>query len=333
MNAFAEKQTRLQGAHPQHSIDLAALLKAAADPLRLEILHVLTQNSYGVSELAGIFNVRQSGMSHHLKLLTTAGFTNTRREGNTIYYKRAILTQQTPYGELQKKLFKSVDKLTPHENVTKQCQAIDKSRAKDSQHFFAENAHKFREQQDLIASHSIYSEQVTQLLKNTPLKNHNLVLEVGPGQGEFLPTLSKYFNQVVALDNAPEMLNFSKKVAAEKNLLNIEFILGDTKSLTQHSILADCIVMNMVLHHTPAPADIFKHLSRALAPGGTLLVTDLCRHEQEWVKQSCGDLWQGFEPEDFTLWAQDATLEEGQSMYIALRNGFQIQCREFIKNI
>lgn len=317
----------------QSSTDLAALLKATADPLRLEILHVLAQNSYGVSELSGIFGVLQSGMSHHLKLLTTAGFTNTRREGNTIYYKRAILASNHSHGELQKTLFKSVDALTLHADITERCQAISKKRAADSQQFFANNADKFRKQQDLIASHSVYAEQVAQLLGSTTLKKNHLALEVGPGQGEFLPVLSKQFDRVIALDNAPKMLEYSKAVAADKGLSNVEFILGSTERLASHNIAADCIVMNMVLHHTPAPAEIFKHLSAALTPGGALLVTDLCRHEQEWVKKSCGDLWQGFEPVDFTLWAQDAGLDAGQSLYIALRNGFQIQCRQFIKPV
>ena len=96
-------------------------------------------------------------------------------------------------------------------------------------------------------------------------------------------------------------------------------------------MLADCIVVNMVLHHTPSPADIFQDLSNALAPGGALLICDLCRHEQAWAREACGDLWQGFEPQDFSRWAQAAKLDEGQSVYFALRNGFQIQLRQFFK--
>ena len=32
--------------------------------------------------------------------------------------------------------------------------------------------------------------------------------------------------------------------------------------------------------------------------GGVLLVTELCRHHQDWVKDACGDVWLGFEPAD-----------------------------------
>ena len=52
---------------------LAAFLKAAGDPLRLEVLQVLGQNSFGVLELCEIMAMKQSGMSHHLKVLAQGG--------------------------------------------------------------------------------------------------------------------------------------------------------------------------------------------------------------------------------------------------------------------
>ncbi|WP_084005411.1 ArsR/SmtB family transcription factor [Gilvimarinus polysaccharolyticus] len=310
---------------------LAAQLKAAADPLRIEILAVLAQNSYAVSELARIFDIGQSGMSHHLKLLTGAGLTTTRREGNSIFYRRAMVTPVQPLAGLQHALFASVDQLGLRADICAQAEAIAIERAAASQQFFAANADKFRAQQDLIASFPVYGEQVSQLLNNTPLASRHLALEVGPGQGEFLPMLARRFSHVVALDNSDEMLSYSRAAAEAAGLGNVEFILGDTATLAQHRVLADCIVMNMVLHHTPSPVDIFKDLSRALAPGGALIVTDLCRHEQDWARANCGDLWQGFDPADFTGWAGDAGLSEGQSLYIALRNGFQVQLRQFFK--
>ena len=41
---------------------LAALCKAGGDPLRLNVLRALANDSFGVLELAHIFGVRQSGM-------------------------------------------------------------------------------------------------------------------------------------------------------------------------------------------------------------------------------------------------------------------------------
>ena len=66
-----------------------------------------------------------------------------------------------------------------------------------------------------------------------------------------------------------------------------------------------------------------------LQPGGSLLVTDLCSHNQNWAKEACGDLWLGFEQDDLARWATAAGLVPGDSLYVGLRNGFQIQVRHF----
>ena len=87
----------------------------------------------------------------------------------------------------------------------------------------------------------------------------------------------------------------------------------------------------MVLHHTPDPANIFQDLTLLLAQNGALLVTELCHHDQSWARESCGDLWLGFEPNDLSNWAVSAGLVEGESLYLAQRNGFQIQLRQFFK--
>jgi ArsR family transcriptional regulator len=85
----------------------------------------------------------------------------------------------------------------------------------------------------------------------------------------------------------------------------------------------------MVLHHTPEPGQILDDVASSLAPGGVVLVTDLCRHDQGWARENCGDLWLGFDPQELGGWARDAGLEEIASVYLAQRNGFQIQVRLF----
>lgn len=315
----------------QRADSLASLLKAAGDELRLEILRVLSQDSYGVLELSRLFDTTQPGMSHHLKVLTIAGLLTSRREGNSIFYRRAYLSLESPLANLQQQLFLVVDEMLLSDSLQEKVAVLRQERNQAAQTFFTENADKFRAQQDLIASYPIYADQVSNLLNNTLLKRKQLAIEIGPGEGEFLAILSQDFKQVVAVDNSEKMLTKAQQFAQTKSLKNIEFILGDTQSLKKQNIQADCIVVNMVLHHIASPADIFVDLSQSLAAGGALLICDLCRHEQTWAREACGDLWQGFEPQDFSRWAKAAKLDEGQSIYFALRNGFQIQLRQFFK--
>lgn len=75
---------------PEQRETLAALCKASGDALRLNVLRALANDSFGVLELAQIFDIGQSGMSHHLKVLAQADLVATRREGNAIFYRRAL---------------------------------------------------------------------------------------------------------------------------------------------------------------------------------------------------------------------------------------------------
>ena len=84
-------------------------------------------------------------------------------------------------------------------------------------------------------------------------------------------------------------------------------------------------------HHISSPAKTFKDSSALLKENGYLLITDLSTHDQDWVRKSCGDLWLGFDEADLNHWAQKAGLVPGQSSYLSLRNGFQIQIRVFRK--
>ncbi len=309
--------------------DLASLCKATGDPLRLEILQVLRQDSLAVQELCAIFAIRQPAMSHHLKVLTAAGAVTSRREGNSIYYRRAVLGQQPGLDTVQSVLYAAIDQMTLTSSLQQQLSSMQQARENTSQLFFRQNADKFHAQQDLIASYEQYGETVAEVLQDAPLQAHHLALEVGPGDGAFLTQLAAQFEQVVALDNAAEMLAKSEQLAAASNIENIEFVHGDTRHPRLQNLAADCIVVNMVLHHTPSPADIFQDLASCLAKDGVLLVTDLCQHDQDWARENCGDLWLGFEPEDLLSWAERAGLREIASVYLAQRNGFQIQVRLF----
>ena len=303
---------------------LAALCKAGGDPLRLKVLRALANDSFGVLELAQIFATGQSGMSHHLKVLAQAGLVATRREGNAIFYRRSL-----PQGALHAALLEEVEALALEPAEQARVAAVHARRAEASREFFARMAASFQAQQDLIASLGQYRDSLLALLDARSFASDATAIEVGPGDGAFLPELARRFARVTALDNSPAMLELARQRCTREALGNVELKLAD--ALDETPIEADCVVLNMVLHHFAAPADAIKQLARLVKPGGSLLITELCSHNQSWAREACGDLWLGFEQDDLARWADAAGLAPGESLYIGLKNGFQIQLRHFAR--
>lgn len=308
---------------------LAVLLKACGDSLRLQILRLLRADSLGVLEMSRILDIRQSALSHHLKVLFNAGLVASRREGNAIFYRRAFLNADDPLQPLKDLVYASVDRLQPEPALEAGLLQVRKEREQQSLEFFTRSADKFRHNQDLVADASQYIGSLTELLDGIGLPASATVMEVGPGEGSLLPLLARRFAQVIALDNADEMLNLARATAVGAGVDNVRFVEGDTAVAVALGLRADLVIYSMVLHHIASPAAAFAQCAALLPPGGVLLVVELCRHHQDWVRDSCGDLWLGFEADELCNWARQAGFRSGQHLLQGLRNGFQIQMKVF----
>jgi len=312
---------------------LACACKAAADALRIKILRVLRAESFGVLELCHILDLAQPKLSHHLKVLSKAGLVATRREGNSIFYRRPLLATESPLTQFNQALFNSIDQLPLDTKMIGRLDKIREERAQSSVDFFTKNAAKFREHQALITENSQYVANIRDLVKLTQLPNSATAIEIGPGEGDYLIELAIQFGQVVALDNSASMLAIAQQKTNKAHLDNIEFIHGEPLDAVTQNIKVDLLVSNMVLHHIASPAEFFQHSSQLLKVGGYMLIAELCPHDQSWVKDSCGDIWLGFEPEELQHWAKTADLISRQNLFLGLRNGFQVQLHLFQKSL
>ncbi|HEY0663019.1 MAG TPA: metalloregulator ArsR/SmtB family transcription factor [Thiobacillaceae bacterium] len=310
---------------------LATLLKGGGDPLRLAILQVLGQGSFGVLELCDILGLKQPAMSHHLKVLAQAGLVTARREGNAIYYRRVLPQDVDPAGAVQLAVFAALDALPLAAEASANIEQVRGERAESCRAFFARHAEDFRERQDLIAEYSQYADGARDLLLAAQLSPAAEVLEVGPGAGEFLAELAPRFAKVWAYDIAEGLLSKARNRIDTAGWSNVSLVAGDTRAAVKKGLRVDAVVFNMVLHHVPSPADLVRDAATLLKPGGVMLVTDLSRHEQDWVREHCGDLWQGFDDAELDRWARAAGFEAGESSYLGLRNGFQVLFRSFYR--
>jgi len=70
--------------------EIAALLKAVADPTRLQILALIRQGEESKActcDLTGPLNLSQPTISHHMKKLTEVGLLEAERRGTWVYYR------------------------------------------------------------------------------------------------------------------------------------------------------------------------------------------------------------------------------------------------------
>jgi ArsR family transcriptional regulator, arsenate/arsenite/antimonite-responsive transcriptional repressor len=70
--------------------ELAGKLKALSDPVRLRLLSVVASHAGGeacVCDLSAGIDLSQPTISHHLKVLRTAGLLDSERRGSWVYYR------------------------------------------------------------------------------------------------------------------------------------------------------------------------------------------------------------------------------------------------------
>ncbi len=82
------------------ALDLAEVFGVLADPTRLRIIATLMRGEVCVCEISERLGLRQSTVSHQLRLLRDLRLVTFRKEGRTVYYQLcdehiAILLRQT----------------------------------------------------------------------------------------------------------------------------------------------------------------------------------------------------------------------------------------------
>ena len=79
-----------QALSAEEAVELAAAFKALGDPVRLRLLSLIAAHEGGeacVCDISGAFELTGPTISHHLKVLRTAGLVTSERRGTWVYYR------------------------------------------------------------------------------------------------------------------------------------------------------------------------------------------------------------------------------------------------------
>ena len=103
----------------------AAIMKAAAHPVRLAVLEILAAGAMNVSRLSFLTGARISALSQHLTRMTNAGILGQSKKSNLVYYFLNIGSLSGVRDFMESVLAGKTGRLK------KLCRTTDQPRAKD----------------------------------------------------------------------------------------------------------------------------------------------------------------------------------------------------------
>lgn len=113
------------------------------------------------------------------------------------------------------------------------------------------------------------------------------VLDIGTGTGHTALAFAPFVREVVGLDLTEEMLGEARRLAREKEIVNVTFRVADVHQLPR--VLDgsfDLVTCRRAAHHFRDVRRALAEMKRALRPGGMLLIDDRSVPEDDWVDET-----------------------------------------------
>jgi ubiquinone/menaquinone biosynthesis C-methylase UbiE len=117
-------------------------------------------------------------------------------------------------------------------------------------------------------------ESLARLVELVGPKSDWRALDVATGAGHTALAFAPHVAHVVASDITDEMLAETAKLAAKRNLENVDTAYTDATRLPFSEDSFDLVTCRLAAHHFPDPASFVSESWRALKPGGTFAVVD-----------------------------------------------------------
>lgn len=127
---------------------------------------------------------------------------------------------------------------------------------------------------DNVPSHSAES-SLKVLLDLAQPKPTDVALDGACGPGIVTTAFAPYVSSIRGQDLVPAMIKRARARAAEQNLSNVSFDIGDSNALSYADAAFDLVVTRFSFHHFHEPLRVLTELRRVCKPSGTLIVADV----------------------------------------------------------
>jgi ArsR family transcriptional regulator len=276
------------------------------DEDRLRLLALCAEEELTVGELAVLLDESQPQVSKKSQPLREAGLLIARRDG-----ARTLLRAPAPTDVVVAAGLAEGRALAARDGSLARIAGVVSQRDADSRRYFDDRV--------AVADEPPSSERA-ELLGWLPifaplLPGRALAIDVGAGEGAFLPLLSPLYDRVMAIDRSPARLARCAARLAALGLPNVRLREADVDDAALAEEVgarggADLVLMARVLHHAPRPDEAVAAAARLLRSGGHLVVVDYLPHDDESMRAQ-GDVWLGFEPAKLRGFLERAGLEVG----------------------
>lgn len=257
-------------------------LKLLADPTRLRLLLLLSEQELSVVELQEILGMGQSRISSQLALLRKAGLLTQKRSGKNNLYSTTLPTSLREIAE------QAALELPEHHKDVASLRHVLRKRRDKARAYFDELAGKFGRQYVPGRSWKSLAEGLLKVL------NYDTVADLGAGEGTLSQLLAQRASHVIAVDHSKKMVALGKKLAKEHDLPNLEFRLGDIEAPPIDNRSIDLAFLSQALHHATSPEVALREAYRILKPGGRLVILDLLQHTFDKARELYADTHLGF---------------------------------------
>jgi len=296
----------LESAVPPNRWDLYRVL---SEPVRLRLLALAAEEELAIGELAELLGESQPNVSRHVAPLKQAGLVVVRKQGTRALVRlREGATEDAVVADALAS-GRALCEADAPESLVSRIDGVLRARDAVAREYFAAprrtpaDASSPRPPMELGA----YLAALAVLLPR-----RDLAVDAGTGDGGLLEVLAPIYDRVIALDRSDVQLAEARARVRARGFANVTLLEGDLSGAEVRRAVgqgADVVFAARLLHHAPKPAAFVGALARLLSPGGSLVVLDYARHEDESMREAA-DIWLGFEPSELKKFAHAAGLEK-----------------------
>ena len=282
----------------------AALFRLLGDDARLRILRLLDAERLNVGELTSILGIAQSGVSRHLGLLKDAGLVEERREAGFTFFRLSpgLESGQNGFGPIWPLLRSQFDATAATAEGRADGARLEEVRRVRKENF---DAHDGGEGTQIVPGRSwaAWARALGHLLPELE------IADLGCGEGYLTIEASRFAKRVVAVDRSEAVLEKARRSANRRGVENVEWKRGELEQLPLEDASVDVALLSQALHHAADPAKALAEAVRIVRPGGRVLLLELRKHDEPWVRDRLGDKWLGFDDEELKRLLKDAGLD------------------------